>query len=108
MVPSSLSSLSSRHRQSLSSSRNPNYKFFTPRLYCTDQWSVCMVTPFDKLQHYQAQTLVFATPCSFSELLSKSDKQIEWCLDFYPKAVQFQKFCLIGWHVSKKFSMLRI
>lgn len=32
--------------------------------------------------------------------MSKSDKQVEWCLDFYPKAVQFQKFCLIGWHVS--------
>lgn len=57
-----------------------------------------IVAPFQRMSHYQAQTLVFTTPCSFSDCVNSQDnKQVEWCLDFYPKAVQFQKLMLIGW-----------
>jgi len=77
-------------------------KLFTPRLYYTAKWSVTMQTLFHRMQHYQAHTLLFTTPCSFSDSISKNHKQLEWCLDFYPKAVHFQKFQMIGWRATQE------
>ena len=73
---------------------------FSPRLYTTDKWSSCLtVDNFSLMPHYQSRTLFFSTPLSFADV--SVDKQIEWCLDFFPKAVQFPKCFLIIWQVRK-------
>ncbi|XP_015912040.1 BTB/POZ domain-containing protein 17 [Parasteatoda tepidariorum] len=69
---------------------------FTPRLYTAEKWSACLsVENYHSLQSYGVSTLVFTTPCSFSEC--HSNETFEWTAELYPKGVWFKKFFLIVW-----------